>query len=68
MLKGISCQKWDRHFKFYGLYNYPFNRKFWQPKHKKGAGKITQWLRALASLAEDPGLIPKTHMVAHNCL
>jgi hypothetical protein len=24
------------------------------------------WLRALAALAEDPGLIPTTHMAAHN--
>jgi hypothetical protein len=27
---------------------------------------LVQRLRALAALAEDPGLIPSTHMVAHN--
>ena len=33
-----------------------------------GAGEIAQWLRAPAALPEDPGLIPSTHVVAHNCL
>lgn len=28
---------------------------------------MAQWLRSLTSLLEDPGLIPGTHMVAHNC-
>lgn len=27
-----------------------------------------QWLRVLASLAEDLGLVLSTHMMAHNCL
>ena len=26
---------------------------------------MAQWLRALAALAEDPGLVPSTQMVAH---
>jgi hypothetical protein len=29
---------------------------------------LAQWLRALAVLPEDPGLIPSTHMVAYNHL
>ena len=27
---------------------------------------MAQWLRALAALSEDPGLIPSIHMVAHD--
>jgi hypothetical protein len=33
----------------------------------EGAGETAQWIRALA-LAEDLGLIPSTHMEAHNLL
>ncbi|KAK7798640.1 hypothetical protein U0070_002731 [Myodes glareolus] len=33
-----------------------------------GAGEMAQRLRALTALPEDPGLIPSTHMAAHNCL
>ena len=33
-----------------------------------GAGEKTQWLRALAALPENPGSIPRTHLVAHNLL
>ena len=29
---------------------------------------MAQWLRALPALPEDPGSIPRTHMVAHNYL
>jgi hypothetical protein len=29
-------------------------------------GEIAQWFRVLVVLQEDPGLIPSTHMVAHN--
>jgi len=29
---------------------------------------VAQWLRALASLPEDPGSVPSTHMAAHNSL
>jgi hypothetical protein len=36
--------------------------------HKTGAGEMAQRLKALAALPEDPGSIPSTHMVAHNCL
>jgi hypothetical protein len=32
------------------------------------AGEMAQWSRALAALAEDLGLVPSTHMMAHNCL
>ena len=32
------------------------------------AGEMAQRLSALAALPEDPGLIPSTHMVAHNHL
>jgi hypothetical protein len=31
-----------------------------------GAGQIVQWLAALTILAKDPGLIPSTHLLAHN--
>ena len=37
-------------------------------KQSDGAGKMAQWLRAFAALAEDPGLGPITHMLAHNWL
>ena len=30
--------------------------------------EMAQQLRALAALVEDPGLIPSTHVVAHNSL
>lgn len=33
-----------------------------------GAGEMPLWSRALAAPLEDPGSIPSTHMVAHNCL
>jgi hypothetical protein len=29
---------------------------------------MTQWLRALAALAEDLASVSSTHMVAHRCL
>lgn len=35
---------------------------------QSGTGEMTQWLRALAALPEDPGLIPSTHVAAHNSL
>lgn len=35
-------------------------------KSVNGAGGMAQLLRVLAALAEDPGLIPKTHMVSHS--
>lgn len=35
---------------------------------KYGAGDISQHLRALASLPEDPDLGPGPHLVAHNHL
>ena len=36
----------------------------------KGASdkSMAQYLRALAALPEDLGLIPSTHMAAYNCL
>jgi hypothetical protein len=33
-----------------------------------GAGAIVQWLEALTALADDPALIPRTHIKAQNCL
>jgi hypothetical protein len=30
---------------------------------KKGAGRGKRWVRTLATLPEDPGSIPNTHMV-----
>jgi hypothetical protein len=35
---------------------------------KLGAGEMAQWLRALAALAKDPGLVPNTHTVTQDCL
>lgn len=32
------------------------------------ARKMAKWFRTLATLAEDPGSIPRTHMLAHNYL
>ena len=34
---------------------------------KMKAGKMTQWIRALAALPENLDSIPSTHMAAHNC-
>lgn len=31
-------------------------------------GMMAQWLRELAPLTDDPGSIPRTHMVAYNHL
>lgn len=36
-------------------------------KKKIGAGKTTQWLRALTALEDDLCSVPSTHRVAHNC-
>jgi hypothetical protein len=33
-----------------------------------GAGEMAEWLRSLAALPEDPGLISSTHMAANNYL
>ena len=33
-----------------------------------GAGEVAHWFRALVALAEELGLIPSTHMEAHNLL
>lgn len=35
--------------------------------NKPGAGEMAEQLRSLAAYAEDPGSVPSTHMVAHNC-
>ena len=40
----------------------------WLKIDTSGAGEMAQWLRALSALAEDPGSIPSTHMVAKNPL
>lgn len=37
-------------------------------KTNKRAREFAQWLRALASLKDYPGLMPSTHMTAHYCL
>jgi hypothetical protein len=39
-----------------------------QKQKDKGLGKVAQWLRVLAFLAEDTGLVPSTLMAAHNHL
>jgi hypothetical protein len=33
-----------------------------------GPDKMAQWLKALTDFAENPGLVPSTHMTAHNHL
>jgi hypothetical protein len=44
----------------------------WSPRRSvsekliAGAGEVVQWLRALAALAEDLGLVCSTSMAAHN--
>jgi hypothetical protein len=35
-------------------------------KGNERTGEMAQQLRALATVAEDPGSIPSTHLVAHN--
>ena len=35
-------------------------------EYEAGARELAQWLRVLAALAEDPGLVPSTHMLAHS--
>lgn len=37
-------------------------------KQTSGAEEVDQWLRACAAREKDPGLIPSTHVVAHNNL
>jgi hypothetical protein len=37
-------------------------------KFKVGTGEVTQEVKNTANLPKDIGLIPSTHMVAHNCL
>lgn len=36
--------------------------------HVLGTGQMIQWLRALAALSVELGLIPSTNMMAHTCL
>lgn len=36
-------------------------------KVRAGAGEMAERLRALAAVKEDVGLIPSTHLEAHNC-
>lgn len=33
-----------------------------------GGGEKSQLLRALATIAEDQGLVPNSHVVVHRCL
>jgi hypothetical protein len=51
------------------------NGKAWQEygknkmRHREGTSEeVALCLGALADLAEDRGLIPSTHVVAHSCL
>jgi hypothetical protein len=37
-------------------------------KNNFWAGEMAQWLRACVALAEEPSLVPDTHMVIHNHL
>jgi hypothetical protein len=37
-------------------------------RHDLGKGEMAQWIRALAALAEDLGLIPSIHIMAHHRL
>lgn len=37
-------------------------------KYCNGVGEMAEWLRILVVLSEDMGLIPSTHIAAHNCL
>jgi hypothetical protein len=45
-----------------------------EPSHQpdffflRATGEMSQWLRALAVLPEDPGSSPSTHTAAHTCL
>ena len=34
-------------------------------KNEIGAREMAQWLKTVAALAEDVGLIPSTHIAAH---
>ena len=45
-----------------GIQNSEFKISFFQ------AVEMPQQLRVLAALAEDPGLIPSTHIIAYNYL
>lgn len=33
-----------------------------------GAGKVAQWLKAIATIEEDPGFVLSTYMMAYNHL
>ena len=46
----------------------PYRAAQWKPAWGLGAKEMSGWLRALAALAEDPGLVPSTCMAAHNHL
>jgi hypothetical protein len=46
----------------------PISRMKIHSKKVLRAGEMTQWLRALAALPEDPGSNPSTHTVVGNCL
>jgi hypothetical protein len=44
------------------------NSGFGKPRLWLKTEELSQELKALAALAEDPGSVLSTHMVAHNCL
>jgi hypothetical protein len=50
-----------------GHSNLSFSSGTWEIKDlSDGAEEIAQWIRALAVLPEDLGLVPSTHMETHN--
>jgi hypothetical protein len=42
------------------------SKKYEAVKRGYGAGEMAQWLGTLVTLAEDPGSLLSTHVVAHN--
>lgn len=42
--------------------------KLKRKENRLGPEELVPWQRVLAAFAEDLGLVPNTHMVAHKCL
>lgn len=71
-VKGLHWQKMHQYAEKMERHRQKTNRCYWVQhlwfKIHLMTGQISLWLRALAALSGDWGLIPSTHMVTHNSL
>jgi hypothetical protein len=66
MAPGFSLSEYDIFLSKASL-EPPYNLTH-QKEEEKVIRDMVQWFKAVTVLAEDLGLVPRIHMVAHNCL